>query len=148
MPETLTESFCERCGTRYTFRSHGGRRARLGFLATIGRGVRHFATSPASLGRSLDAARAEAASEASARQLDAFHRTFRFCLGCGQYVCADCWDAGAARCRTCTSDPAAACAACGRPRSTRASFCGHCGAPNAPGASTSPSSLAAPGSEG
>lgn len=138
MPETLTESFCERCGTRYTFRARGGRGARLGFVRTIWHGLRHFAGSPASLRRSFDAARAEAASETSARQLEAFHRTFSFCLGCGQYVCSDCWDAGAGRCLTCTADPGT-CVTCGQPRSARAAFCRHCG--------SSAASAAAPGSE-
>jgi hypothetical protein len=128
MADTLTESFCERCGTRYTFRTHGGARARLAALVTIGRGLRLGVTSRSSLGRSLDAARSRAAREASAHQLDAFQRTFRFCLGCGQYVCADCWDAAAQRCRSCAADASLACPACGTEHAALARYCRSCGA--------------------
>ena len=38
MPEILTESFCERCGTRYTFESVAPRKTRrLGQFKTLSR---------------------------------------------------------------------------------------------------------------
>ena len=41
MTEILTESFCERCGTRYTFEAVQQSRP-LGRLGTIGRGLKNF----------------------------------------------------------------------------------------------------------
>ena len=46
MPEILTESFCERCGTRYTFESSSATRTKpLRGLKTFGRGLRNFVLS-------------------------------------------------------------------------------------------------------
>src|SRR5918994_2120961 len=53
MTEILTESFCERCGTRYTFEPVDGRRKPLSKIGTLGRGIRHFVSDP---GSSLDEA--------------------------------------------------------------------------------------------
>ena len=49
MTEILTESFCERCGTRYTFESSAPRQSRVGRVRTFSRGVKNFVLS----GRSL-----------------------------------------------------------------------------------------------
>ena len=38
MTEILTESFCERCGTRYTFESAAPRRSRIGKVRTLSKG--------------------------------------------------------------------------------------------------------------
>ena len=40
MTEILTESFCERCGTRYTFESGNRKRGRLGKVRTLSKGLR------------------------------------------------------------------------------------------------------------
>ena len=45
MTEILTESFCERCGTRYTFESSAPRRSRVGRVRTFSRGVKNFVMS-------------------------------------------------------------------------------------------------------
>ena len=39
--------------------------------------------------------------ESTAYQLDAFHKTFNFCMSCRQYTCPNCWNEAEARCLTC-----------------------------------------------
>jgi hypothetical protein len=42
MPEILTESFCERCGTRYTFESAAPTKTRkLGRFKTLSKGLKN-----------------------------------------------------------------------------------------------------------
>src|SRR6266498_4091707 len=64
MTEILTESFCERCGTRYTFEAVEAKRGPLGAIGTFGRGLRHFVSDP---GSSLDESFAVARSEQEQR---------------------------------------------------------------------------------
>ena len=45
MTEILTESFCERCGTRYTFESAAPRRSRIGRVRVVSKGLRNFVMS-------------------------------------------------------------------------------------------------------
>jgi hypothetical protein len=107
MAEILTESFCERCGTRYTFETVQPKRRSLGALGTLGRGLRNFVVMPdSSFDEALAAARSEAEQQVTSAQLEAFHRTFNFCLSCRQYTCADCWNAVEGRCQTCAPLPA------------------------------------------
>ncbi|HXG25930.1 MAG TPA: hypothetical protein VNL94_03645, partial [Candidatus Binatia bacterium] len=102
MTEILTESFCERCGTRYTFEPVGGKRKPLSKIGTLGRGLKHFVTDPgSSLDEALAVARSEQEQRSTQTALEAFHRTFNFCLSCRQYTCADCWNAVKGRCLTC-----------------------------------------------
>src|SRR5215208_4485856 len=92
MTEILTESFCERCG----------RRKPLSKIGTLGRGLKHFvADSGTSLDEALAVARSEQEQRSTQTALEAFHRTFNFCLSCRQYTCADCWNAVEGRCLTC-----------------------------------------------
>ena len=92
MPEILTESFCERCGTRYTFESSASRAKPLRGLKTLGKGLRNFVLSDdSSMDEAMAAARSEAERDVTSRQLDAFHSTFNFCMSCRQYTCANCW---------------------------------------------------------
>ena len=100
MPEALTESFCERCGTRYEFtaptRLNPLRRGR--GLVT---GLKNYIMSQDTLSDTVgDAMRTEADSLATT-QLDAFHAAFNFCIDCRQYTCTNCWNDGAGRCRSC-----------------------------------------------
>jgi ribosomal protein L40E len=100
LAETLTESFCERCGTRYEFeaptRLSPVRRTR-GLFG----GLKNYLTSQDSLSEAMgDAMRTEEEALASA-QLDAFHESFNFCIGCRQYTCVACWNDEAGRCRSC-----------------------------------------------
>lgn len=102
MTEILTESFCERCGTRYTFESSAPRQRRLGGLKVLGRGLKNFVMSDdSSLDEAIAGARSDADREATGHQLDAFHKTFSFCMSCRQYTCANCWNEVEARCLSC-----------------------------------------------
>ncbi|MFL5713568.1 MAG: hypothetical protein ACJ769_02790, partial [Chloroflexota bacterium] len=101
MTEILTESFCERCGTRYTFES-ARPRVRLKGVKTVSRGLKNFVLSDeTSMDEAMAAARADTEREATSYQLDAFHKTFNFCMSCRQYTCPNCWNEAEARCLTC-----------------------------------------------
>ena len=109
MTEILTESFCERCGTRYTFETVSSRRKPLSRIGTLGRGIRHFVSDPgSSLDEAFAVARSEQEQRSTATALEAFHRTFQFCLSCRQYTCGDCWNAVEGRCLSCAPTPDAA----------------------------------------
>ncbi len=102
MPEILTESFCERCGTRYTFESHAPRAGRMGRFKTLSAGLKNYVLSDeASLDEALADARGDGDRRASSEQLDAFHKTFNFCMSCRQYTCSNCWNEPEGRCLTC-----------------------------------------------
>ena len=102
MPEILTESFCERCGTRYTFQSSAPKVGRMAKMKVLSRGLKNYVLSDET---SLDEALADARSiddrEHSVEQLDAFHKTFNFCMSCRQYTCANCWNDREGRCFSC-----------------------------------------------
>ena len=104
MAETLTESFCERCGTRYEFhaptRLNPLRKTR-GFIG----GLRNYLTSQDALSDAMgDAMRTEEDGLSSA-QLEAFHESFNFCIDCRQYTCVNCWNDAPGRCRSCAPIP-------------------------------------------
>jgi chemotaxis protein histidine kinase CheA/ribosomal protein L40E len=102
MPEILTESFCERCGTRYTFEAAAPRGKRLGKLKTFSKGFVNFVTNDeTSLDEAFAEARSEEQRELTNQQLDAFHQTFQFCMSCRQYTCASCWNEVESRCLSC-----------------------------------------------
>ncbi len=106
MTEILTESFCERCGTRYTFESAAPKRSRIGRVRVVSKGLRNFVmTDESSLSEAMADARGEDERTATSHQLDAFHKTFNFCLTCRQYTCGNCWNAGEGRCLTCAPQP-------------------------------------------
>lgn len=105
MPEILTESFCERCGTRYTFQAATPARSRFSRLKVIARGLRNYVLSDdTTLEEAFADARSDEEREISAQQLEAFHRTFNFCLSCRQYTCGNCWNEAEGRCLTCAPD--------------------------------------------
>jgi hypothetical protein len=102
MPEVLTESFCERCGTRYTFESAVPRTARLKSIKVLGRGLKNFVMSDdTSIDEAMAAARSETDRDVTSQQLDAFHKTFSFCMSCRQYTCHNCWNEVEGKCLTC-----------------------------------------------
>jgi hypothetical protein len=103
MPELLTESFCERCGTRYTFESAAPTKVhRLGRFKTLSKGLKNYVMSDdTSLDEALAAARSDDEREVTSHQLDAFHATFNFCMTCRQYTCGNCWNTPEGRCLTC-----------------------------------------------
>src|SRR5207247_6912577 len=45
MPEILTESFCERCGTRYTFEAQVPKKSSLGKFRTLSKGFKNYVLS-------------------------------------------------------------------------------------------------------
>ncbi len=101
MTEILTESFCERCGTRYTFES-ARPKARLQGVKVLSRGLKNFVLSDStSIDEAMASARSEADRDSTAHQLDAFHKTFSFCMSCRQYACANCWNEPEAKCLSC-----------------------------------------------
>jgi hypothetical protein len=101
MTEILTESFCERCGTRYTFES-ARPKTRLKGVKVLSRGFKNFVMSDdTSMDEAMAAARNETDREQTAHQLDAFHKTFNFCMSCRQYTCPNCWNEVEARCLSC-----------------------------------------------
>jgi hypothetical protein len=101
MSEILTESFCERCGTRYTFES-ARPKVRLKGVKVLSLGLKNFVLSDdTTLDEAMAAARSEADRKVTAYQLDAFHKTFNFCLSCRQYTCPNCWNEVEARCLSC-----------------------------------------------
>ena len=98
--EILTESFCERCGTRYEFGTpeplSTGRKTR-GLVS----GLRAFIMSTDTLSDSInDAMRAEEETLAAV-QIEAFQQAFNFCLDCRRYTCVNCWNDDPGRCRSC-----------------------------------------------
>jgi hypothetical protein len=100
MPEALTESFCERCGTRYEFAAPtqlNTMRKTRGLIS----GLKNYIMSQDALGDAVgDAMRSEEEALA-AQQLEAFHESFNFCIDCRQYTCTNCWNDGSGRCRSC-----------------------------------------------
>ncbi|HET9416558.1 MAG TPA: hypothetical protein VFP30_03365 [Candidatus Limnocylindria bacterium] len=100
MVETLTESFCERCGTRYEFKAPTRLNPLRKTRGLFG-GLKNYLTSQDDFGDALgDAMRSEEEQLASA-QLEAFHESFNFCINCRQYTCLNCWNDDEGRCRSC-----------------------------------------------
>lgn len=104
MSETLTASFCERCGTRHEFRAPKGlgpiRKTR-GFIG----GLKQYLVSDQELSEAMREGMMTQESVIAAAQLDAFHNSVHLCIGCRQYTCNDCWNEAAGRCRTCAPVP-------------------------------------------
>jgi hypothetical protein len=103
MAEILTESFCERCGTRYTFESAAPTKTKkLGKFKTLSKGLKNYVLSDdTSMDEAMAAARSDEERELTSQQLDAFHSTFNFCMTCRQYTCGNCWNQVEGRCLTC-----------------------------------------------
>jgi hypothetical protein len=100
LTETLTESFCERCGTRYEFKAPTRLNPLRKTRGLFG-GLKNYLTSQDALSDSIgDAMRDEEGALATA-QLEAFHEAFNFCIDCRQYTCVACWNDAAGRCRSC-----------------------------------------------
>ena len=51
-----------------------------------------------SMDEAMAAARSETDREVTSQQLDAFHKTFNFCMICRQYTCGNCWNEAEGRC--------------------------------------------------
>lgn len=98
--EILTESFCERCGTRYEFDAPEPLNTAQKTRGLVS-GLRAFIMSTDTLSDSInDAMRAEEETLAAV-QIEAFQQAFNFCLDCRRYTCVNCWNDDAGRCRSC-----------------------------------------------
>lgn len=110
MPESLTESFCERCGTRYAFKApttlNPLRKAR-GLAA----GLKNYVMSSDSMSEAVSDAMHDETEAVADRQRQAFDRTFNFCMTCRQYACRNCWNPAVGSCLTCAPTEAVAGAA-------------------------------------
>ena len=104
MTDTITESFCERCGTRYSFEKAAKRgRGGIGCVRVATRGLKNFvANDGMPMTQAIAVARDDEDRAAVSRQLEAFHKTFNFCMTCRQYTCANCWNEKAGECLTCS----------------------------------------------
>jgi hypothetical protein len=102
--ELLSESFCERCGTRYELGSSEPmtRKQKTRGLVT---GLRQFIMSTDSLSDSISDAMQVEEEQLAARQIDAFQEAFSFCFDCRRYTCLNCWNDDAGRCRSCVPVP-------------------------------------------
>ena len=104
MPETLTESFCERCGTRYEFKAPN-RLNTLRKTRGLVSGLRNYILSQDTLSDAVGDAMRSEEEELASHQLEAFHSAFNFCIDCRQYACTNCWNDAAGRCRSCAPIP-------------------------------------------
>jgi len=107
MPEILTESFCERCGTRYTFEAGEAqpKRPTIAKARVLARGLKNFVLSNDPLEAAMADARRDDERGRAAAQMEAFHQTFNFCMDCRQYTCTSCWNEVDGRCLTCAPMP-------------------------------------------
>jgi hypothetical protein len=106
MTDTITESFCERCGTRYSLEPPArGRSVGIGRVRVLTRGLKNYvANDGMPMTEAMAAARQDEERSSVTRQIDAFHQAFNFCMTCRQYTCANCWNAKAGECLTCAPD--------------------------------------------
>ena len=101
MPE-LTDSYCERCGTRHVFATSGSKGLSLRSARVLAKGLKNFVLNDGqSMGDSLTTARLEDESGDSSRMTEAFHKAFNFCMTCRQYACDKCWNAQVGACLSC-----------------------------------------------
>ncbi len=104
MPEALTESFCERCGTRYEF-APPPKLSALRKTRGLVSGFKNYIMSQDALSDTIDDAMRSEEEILASHQLEAFHSAFNFCINCRQYACTNCWNETAGRCRTCAPIP-------------------------------------------
>ena len=86
MPEALTESFCERCGTRYEFAPPAKLNA-LRKTRGLVSGFKNYIMSQDALSDTIDDAMRSEEEVLASHQLEAFHAAFNFCINCRQYAC-------------------------------------------------------------
>ncbi len=105
MTEILTKSFCERCGTRYTFQTAAPKKVRTNRIKVLSKGLKNYVLSDeTTLEEAFADARSDDERANSSQQLEAFHQTFNFCMSCRQYTCANCWNEPENRCLSCAPD--------------------------------------------
>src|SRR5450759_2155181 len=95
-------SYCERCGTRYTFGSSPSAGSSLRDARVLAKGLKYFVLSnSASMGEAMEYARNDLHSSESSRVTEQFHKTFNFCMTCRQYACESCWNEVKGACLSC-----------------------------------------------
>ncbi len=100
-----TDSYCERCGTRYAFGTNAPKLLSLKGARVLAKGLKNFVlTDGQSMNDSLALARHDDDHANSTRMTEEFHRTFNFCMTCRQYACDNCWNPHQAACLTCAPD--------------------------------------------
>ena len=105
MPDE-TDSYCERCGTRYVFRANAAKTLSLSGARVLAKGLKNFVlTDGQSISDSMTLARHDNEHEDATRATEAFHRTFNFCMTCRQYACSSCWNERQGACLTCAPEP-------------------------------------------
>ena len=98
----LTDSYCERCGTRYTFGPSPTRGPSLTGARLLAKGLKNFVmTDGTSMDEAMAAARIDVTKDESSRVTEEFHRTFNFCITCRQYACDKCWNENQSACLSC-----------------------------------------------
>ena len=101
-----SESYCERCGSRYVFRPNAPRTLSLKSARVLAKGLKNFVlTDGQSMNDAMALARSDDEREDTSRMTEAFHRTFNFCMTCRQYACAKCWNGRQGACLTCAPEP-------------------------------------------
>jgi hypothetical protein len=104
MLDTLNESYCERCGTRYEF-AEPEKLTPMRKTRGVITGLKNYIMSQDSLSDSVNDAMRSQAEVLASKQLDAFHDSFSFCIDCRQYTCTNCWNDEAGRCQSCQPLP-------------------------------------------
>jgi hypothetical protein len=103
--ETLTESFCERCGTRFSFEPPPKPKSSTK-IRVFSRGLKAYVMHDGSgLRDVMQHTREDEDRRHTAAQIGRFHETFTFCLSCRQYTCSNCWNLLARTCLSCTPVP-------------------------------------------
>ena len=99
----VTDSFCERCGTKYVFAPSGPKSFSLKGARVLAKGLRNFVlTDGQSIADAMQLARQEDGHQATTHVAEAFYKTFNFCMSCRQYACDRCWNAAAGACLSCS----------------------------------------------
>jgi ribosomal protein L40E len=105
MPDE-TDSYCERCGTRYVFRASAAKTLSLSGARVLAKGLKNFVlTDGQSISDAMTLARHDDEHEDATRAAEAFHRAFNFCMTCRQYACSSCWNERQGACLTCAPEP-------------------------------------------
>jgi hypothetical protein len=98
----LTDSYCERCGTCYTFGPSPAKGSSLNGARLLAKGLKNFVmTDGTSMDEAMAAARIDVTKDESSRVTEEFHRTFNFCMTCRQYACEKCWNENQSACLSC-----------------------------------------------
>ena len=98
----FTDSYCERCGTRYTFGPTPSKGPSLAGARVLAKGLKNFVMNDeASLDEAMASARMDVERGQTTRIAEEFHRTFNFCMTCRQYACDQCWNPNQGACISC-----------------------------------------------